>query len=65
MTGADRAEIVAFIANDPGMAKRLLDVHREDGTGHCRVCVNGGVRHVWPCPLHGLAVLALAQPGRG
>jgi hypothetical protein len=49
--------IVAFIAGEPGMAEKLLAEHRDDGTGHCRVCSNGGGagRHVWPCPLYGLA----------
>jgi hypothetical protein len=49
--------IVAFIAGEPGMAERILAEHADDGTGHCRVCTDGGQtgRHVWPCTLRGLA----------
>jgi hypothetical protein len=49
--------IVAFIAGELGMAQRMLAEHRDDGTGHCRVCTAGpqAGRKVWPCPSHGLA----------
>jgi hypothetical protein len=53
-------ELVMIIADAPGVAARLLAVHVDDGTGHCRVCTNGAQagRHVWPCPLAGLAARA-------
>jgi hypothetical protein len=47
--------IVAFIAGEPGMAQRMLAEHRDDGSGHCRVCGPESARTVWPCPLRGLA----------
>jgi hypothetical protein len=55
-----RHPLVEVIAAAPGMAARLLAEHSDDGTGHCRVCTAGAQagRHVWPCPLHGLAELA-------
>jgi hypothetical protein len=55
--------IVEFIAREPGMAARMLAEHIDDSTGHCRVCTNGrqSGRHVWPCPLHGLALEASRQ----
>jgi hypothetical protein len=54
---SDRDPIVQFIAGNPGMAAKLLGVHTDDGTGHCRTCVRrqGGAAEVWPCPLHGYA----------
>lgn len=53
----DTALIVRFIADQPGMAAKLLAQHVNDGTGHCKICTNGAGagRHVWPCPSHGLA----------
>jgi hypothetical protein len=61
--GPPRGLIVAFIAGEPGMAERMLAEHRDDGTGHCRVCTEGAQagRKVWPCPLHGLAEQASRQ----
>lgn len=60
MIDADRALIVQFIANQPGMTSKLLLQHVDDGTGHCTTCKNGAQagRHVWPCPSRGLAELA-------
>src|SRR5919108_5586627 len=47
-------ELVALILSEPGMADRLLAIHADDGTGHCRVCSGGGQsgRDVWPCTIH-------------
>ena len=35
----------------PGMAETLLAQHRDDGTGHCTMCSDGGQRGrpIWPC----------------
>lgn len=30
--------LVVLIAGQPGMARRMLAEHVDDGTGHCRVC---------------------------
>ena len=40
----------------------LLQEHRNDGTGHCRVCSSGGQtgRITWPCQLYGAAQAAVA-----
>ncbi|OLT01083.1 hypothetical protein BJF90_33540 [Pseudonocardia sp. CNS-004] len=59
-------ELITFIAGEPGMAQRMLAEHTDDGTGHCRVCTTGGQagRHIWPCPLRGLAEQASTRaPG--
>lgn len=58
-------ELVLAIAEAPGVAARLLAAHVDDGTGHCRVCTNGAQvgRHVWPCPLRGLADQAIKLAG--
>lgn len=54
--------VVVFIAGEPGMAQRLLDVHTDDGTGRCRSCAVGAGhgRHAWPCTIHRAAAAALA-----
>jgi hypothetical protein len=46
--------LVQLIQSEPGMAERLLDAHRDDGTGRCRVCSTGAQtgRARWPCTLH-------------
>lgn len=38
-------------------ADKLLEAHRDDGTGHCRVCSAGGQtgRSTWPCQLYAAA----------
>ncbi len=61
--GPSVGSIVQFIASEPGMAKRLLAEHRDDGSGRCRVCLSGpqAARKVWPCPLHEYARLAIRQ----
>jgi hypothetical protein len=55
--GPSRGLIVAFIAGEPGMAERLLAAHADDGTGHCRVCTQGGQtgRQKYPCRLREFA----------
>lgn len=57
--------IVVFIADQPGMAARLIAEHADDGTGRCRVCSAGGQtgRHRWPCQLHHYACRAQRQTG--
>ncbi|MFD1532187.1 hypothetical protein [Pseudonocardia aurantiaca] len=56
------ADLVAFISAEPGMAQRLYDDHRDDGSGHCRACTGGGQagRYVWPCSLRRAAEVAAA-----
>jgi hypothetical protein len=54
MTDIPEIGILAkFVASDPGMAARLLEVHVDDGTGHCRVCSSGAQsgRYQHPCAL--------------
>ncbi|MGI5125885.1 hypothetical protein ACQEVB_03620 [Pseudonocardia sp. CA-107938] len=53
--------LAAALAVLPGVAERLAADHVDDGTGHCRVCVNGGQsgRSVWPCTLRSAADAAL------
>jgi len=31
--------LIELIANEPGMAERLLALHVDDNTGHCAGCV--------------------------
>jgi hypothetical protein len=53
--------LVEVIALSPGLAQRVLERHRDDGTGHCCVCGSGGQtgRYTWPCSLRLLATRAL------
>ena len=62
--GAD--PLVEFILGHAGMAEVLLDQHRDDGTGHCRVCTTGGQagRPVWPCTTFVAAEAVARQRGR-
>lgn len=61
--GEPFAPIVAFIVGQPGLAQKMLAQHRDDGTGHCEVCTEGGQagHKVWPCPSFGLAQQATAR----
>jgi hypothetical protein len=56
--------IVEFIAAEPGLADRLLALHIDDGTGHCRACSIGQAGYLrWPCQIHILATRARATGG--
>jgi hypothetical protein len=57
--------IVEFIAAEPGLADRLLALHVDDGTGHCRACPIGGQSGYlrWPCQIRILAARARATGG--
>jgi hypothetical protein len=61
------AELVAFIAAEPGLADRLLAEHRNDGSGRCRVCTGGAQagRYQWPCAIHRAATDASTPDGVG
>jgi hypothetical protein len=58
--------LVEFILCHAGMAEVLLDQHRDDGSGHCRVCTTGGQagRPVWPCTTFAAAEAVVRQRGR-
>jgi hypothetical protein len=51
--------VITFILQQPGMLRRLLTQHVDDGVGHCKVCWSAGARHVWPCRIRGYTNLAL------
>ena len=60
--------LVVFILSQPGMVEALLDLHRDDGTGHCSICLIGGQRgrQTWPCGTSVAAnVAATYRTGRG
>ena len=46
--------LVEMILSPPGMAKRLMEEHSDDGSGRCRGCPVGGQRgrHAWPCTIY-------------
>ena len=48
---AEPDPLVVFVRSHPGMAETLLAQHRDDGTGHCTMCSDGGQRGrpIWPC----------------
>jgi hypothetical protein len=51
------AEVLAGYEGLPGL---LLDIHVDDGAGHCAACTRcGGVRPTHPCPTRSAAVRAL------
>ncbi|QYN41138.1 hypothetical protein K1T35_48235 (plasmid) [Pseudonocardia sp. DSM 110487] len=43
--------LVALICSNPEMAVRLIEDHRDDGTGHCRSCSSGAQtgHYTFPC----------------
>ncbi len=46
------AALVALIAGQPGMARRMLSEHADDGTGRCRGCRwHGRPASRFPCVL--------------
>ena len=49
--------LVELIMVQPGSVERILEEHRNDGSGHCRVCTTGAQagRSVWPCTLRACA----------
>lgn len=57
------AALVELIASEFGMAQRLLDVHGEDKSGHCRACQMGGQTGFqrWPCTISAAAESARDQ----
>ena len=65
VTTVEPDPIVVFIADQPGLAARLIAAHADDGTGRCRVCSGGAQagRHRWPCQLHHYARRAQQQAG--
>lgn len=52
--------LAELLAVEPDAVARLLAAHRDDGTGHCRVCRIGGQAgfQVWPCSLYASAEAA-------
>jgi hypothetical protein len=44
-------ELAIFLASEPGALAKLLEEHRNDGRGHCRICTVGGQQgyQLWPC----------------
>ena len=60
----DDAPIVEFFVRNPGVARRLLAEHVNDGSGHCHTCITReqGARSTWPCRLHYYAARASAAP---
>jgi hypothetical protein len=54
----DDDPIVAFVARQPDLHRRLLIEHIDDGTGHREVCTVGG----WPCNV-ALYVARVSQVG--
>lgn len=65
MTGeAERAALVDVIADVPGLAERLLQVHRPDEAGRCAACPRNGLGRVrWPCPIYDYARAASERTG--
>lgn len=46
-------QLVVLIAGQPGMARRMLSEHADDGTGRCRACRwHGRPQPSFPCVLH-------------
>jgi hypothetical protein len=45
--------LVELMMAQPGSAEQIIEEHRNDGSGHCRVCTTGSQagRHIWPCTL--------------
>jgi hypothetical protein len=55
------------LARCGGLAARIVEVHVDDGTGHCRLCPAGpdqSGRLTHPCNLRSAAVEALVIQGR-
>jgi hypothetical protein len=54
--------LAALLAANPEAATKLIADHRDDGTGHCRVCRIGGQAgfQTWPCPIFCVAEAAVA-----
>lgn len=44
-------QLVILIANQEGMAERIVGQHTDDGSGHCRLCTSGAQtgNYRWPC----------------
>lgn len=44
-------ELAIWLAAQPDTLAKLLAEHRDDGSGHCRVCTVGGQQgyQSWPC----------------
>jgi hypothetical protein len=59
MSDQDRTadEMAILLAARPNVLAKLLDAHRDDGRGHCRVCAIGGQRGFqrWPCNIAAVA----------
>jgi hypothetical protein len=49
-------ELVILLAAEPTAVAKLLDEHRGDSSGHCRICTAGrGGYQVWPCSIYAAA----------
>jgi hypothetical protein len=61
------SDLARLLAAHAGLPTQLLAVHRDDGTGHCRLCSGGGQtgRYTHPCTIRAAATAALALQGRG
>jgi hypothetical protein len=59
-------ELIRFLLSEPGLPATILGQHRDDGTGHCRLCTDGGQagRKTWPCRIHDAAHAATEQLAR-
>jgi len=60
-------DLVETIAQNGPLVAKLVDVHRPDNEGRCRVCtVAGTTRHAaWPCTIARLAKDAVVEQHRG
>jgi hypothetical protein len=59
MTEPAVQQLVTFIANQPGLAERLLRCHVDDGHGRCAACrTRTQVSHLWPCTIRRCATAA-------
>jgi hypothetical protein len=61
------ASVVAFIADQPGGANRLLARHIPDDAGRCRGCTvpgTGTPDATWPCQIHRFASAAADEVAR-
>ena len=61
MTDPQRSSLTVFLAARPAASARLLALHVDDHTGHCRACTIGGQagRLTWPCSIAIAAARAL------
>jgi hypothetical protein len=53
--------LAVVLADCGDLPHRLVDLHAEDGTGHCVVCAvgGGGGRKAFPCSIRSAATAAL------